>query len=80
MSQKRTKTPEQRQAEYRWLTPSEAATRLGVSDELVRDLIREGHLAPPGVMDVSRSSRPRYRISPAAVDRYIAQSEERVAG
>jgi hypothetical protein len=75
----RTKTPEQHEAEYTWLSPSEAAPRLGgISPEQVRTLIREGHLAPPGVMDVSRGERPCYRISPDAIERFNRESERRV--
>jgi excisionase family DNA binding protein len=77
----RTKSPEQHQAEYTWLTPAQAADRLGgVSEDHVRELIRDGHLRPPGVMDVSRSRVPRYRISPEAIERFIAESEARIGG
>lgn len=72
----RTKTPEQHQAEYNWLTPSQVAGKIGVeSADTVRQLIRDGHLS---AMDVSRSSRPSYRIPQAEVDRYITESFERV--
>lgn len=73
----RTKTAEQHEAEYRWLKPSEVVERIGVdSVSTVRDLIREGHLE---AIDVSRSSRPRYRVSPEAVDAFLAESRRRVA-
>jgi excisionase family DNA binding protein len=79
MSRTNRSEEEQERARYTWLTPSEVAERIGVeSVDTVRELIRDGHLAPPGVMDVSRSSRPRYRISPEAVDRFIRESERRV--
>ena len=74
----RTKTPEQHEAEYRWLKPSEVLERLGLdSVSAVRDLIRDGHLQ---AIDVSRSSRPRYRISPEAVEAFLVESRRRVAG
>lgn len=71
----RTKTPEQHQAEYNWLTPGQVSERLDIEVDTVRDLIRDGHLR---AMDVSRSRRPRYRVPQAEVDRYIAESFERV--
>lgn len=73
----RTKTPTQHEAEYRWLTPSAVAPMIGVeSADTVRELIRDGHLE---AIDVSRSTRPAYRVSPAAVDAYLAESKRRVA-
>lgn len=75
------KSPEQHEAEYTWLSPAEVAVRIGVGDpDTVRELIREGYLCPPGVMDVGRGKLPRYKISPAAVERFIADSEARVRG
>lgn len=74
----RTKTPEQREAEFNWLSPSEVVDRIGVdSEDMVRQLIREGHLE---AIDVSRSSRPRYKISPRAIEKFLAESRRRVAG
>ena len=75
----RTRSPEQHEAEHRWLTPSEVAEMIGIdSTDTVRALIRDGFIRPPGVMDVSRSKVPRYRVSPEAVKRFIRESEERV--
>ena len=74
----RTKTPEQYEAEYNFLTPSQAGERLGVAASTICELIRNGHLTGPGVLDVSRSSKPRYRISEKALERYLQASEERV--
>lgn len=73
----RTRTPDQHEAEYRWLKPSQVAEMIGVeSVDTVRELIREGHLE---AIDVSRSTRPSYRVSPAAVDAFLEQSRKRVA-
>ena len=76
------------EAEFNWLTPSEFAKRVGLltdsgnpSTELVRQMIRDGSseaLQPPLVKDVSRSTRPRYRIHPDAVEKYEAESIRRV--
>lgn len=75
----RTRSPEEAEATYRWLTPAQVAERIGVeSAATVRELIREGHIRGPGVMDVSRSKVPRYRIAEEAVDRFLRESEERV--
>lgn len=72
----RTKTPEQHEAEYRWLKPSEVAERIGVdSADTVRELIRDGHLE---AINVSRKKRPSYRVSPDAVEAFIAESRRRV--
>lgn len=76
---KPTTDPEKLQAEYTWLRTSEVAAMLGVDAQTVRGLIKDGHLDPPGVMDVSRSSRPRFMVSRARLDRFIADSEKRVA-
>lgn len=74
----RTKTPEQHEAEFRWLTPSQVAPRIGVeSVDTVRELIREGHLE---AIDVSRSKVKRYRVSPDAVDAFLRASRKRVTG
>ena len=74
----RTKTPDQAVAEYNWLTPSEVAPMIGAAtDDAVRALIRDGHLE---AMDVSRSSKPRYRISKVAVEAFIEESKARVSG
>ncbi len=72
----RTKTPEQYEAEYNWLNTKQAAKRIGMSTGFVLKMIKEGHLKPPGVLNVSRSGRPRFRISPRAVDRFVHECEE----
>ena len=75
----RTKTPEQYEAEYNWLSTEQAGGRIGgMSAGFVLKMIRQGHLKPPGVLNVSRSGN-RYRISLEAVDRFIRESEERIA-
>ena len=71
----RTKTPEQHEAEYRWLRPSQVAEMIGVeSADTVRELIRDGHLH---AIDVSRGRRPSYRIAPGAVDAFLEESRQR---
>lgn len=72
----RTRTPEQAEAEYNWLSPSAVAPMIGVdSEDQVRELIRSGHLE---AIDVSRSSKPRYKVSPKAVEKYNRESANRV--
>ncbi|MFI5729158.1 helix-turn-helix domain-containing protein [Kribbella sp. NPDC051587] len=51
-----------------WLLVPEVAERLRLSDEQVRRLIRRGDLA---ASNVGTSSRPAYRVSTAAADRYM---------
>ena len=75
----RTKTPEQYEAEYNWLNTKQAAKRIGgMSAGFVLKMIHEGHLKPPGVLNVSRSGKAHYRISPKAVDRFVQECEELV--
>lgn len=74
----RTKTPEQYEADYQWLPPAVVAGQIGVdSADTVRQLIRDGHLE---AIDVSRSSKPRYKVSPKAIAKFLAESRRRVAG
>ena len=73
----RTKTPEQYEAEYNWLSTRQVAKRIGgMSAGFVLKMIHEGHLKPPGVLNVSRSGKAHYRISPKAVDRFVQECEE----
>ena len=73
----RTKTPEQYEAAYNWLSTEQAGERIGgMSAGFVLKMIHEGHLKPPGVLNVSRSGNARYRISPKAVDRFVQECEE----
>ena len=74
----RTKTPEQYEAEYNWLSTEQAGERIGMSNGFILKMIRQGHLKPPGVLNVSRSGRAHYRISPKAVDRFVQECEELV--
>lgn len=55
----------------RMLTPPAVARRLGVSPGKILNLIRGGELA---AIDVATrgSRRPRYRIDPDALERFIA--------
>jgi hypothetical protein len=74
----RTRTPAQHRAEYTWLRTAEVKDRIGVdSEDMVRDLIRRGELE---AIDVSRSKKPRYRVSPEAVERFLSESRKRVTG
>ncbi len=73
----RTKTPAQHEAEYNWLSTEQVARRIGMSTEHVRGLIKGGHLGPSGVMNISRSSRANYRISPQELERFVRESHER---
>ena len=73
----RTKTPEQYEAAYNWLSTRQVAGRLGVSREQVRLLIKGGHLGPSGVVNISRSTRVNYRISSEELGRFMRESEER---
>ena len=76
----RTKTPEQYEAEYNWLNTEQAAKRIGgMSTGFVLKMIHQGHLKPPRVLNVSRSGKARYRISPKAVDRFVQECEELVS-
>ena len=76
----RTKTPEQYEAAYNWLSTKQAGERIGgMSAGFVLKMIHEGYLRPPGVLNVSRSvKKPYYRISPKAVDRFVQECEELV--
>ncbi len=75
----RTKTPEQYEAAYNWLSTEQAGERIGgMSAGFVLKMIHEGHLKPPGVLNVSRSGKAHYRISPKAVDRFVQECEELV--
>lgn len=72
----RTRTPEQAEAEYNWLSPALVAPMIGVdSEDQVRTLIRSGEL---DAIDVSRSSKPRYKVSPEAVKKFNRESADRV--
>ena len=73
----RTKTAEQYEAAYNWLSTEQVADRLGMTTEHVRGLIRDEHLGPSGVMNISRSSRAIYRISPEEIERFMRESKER---
>lgn len=64
----RTKTPAQHEAEYNWLTPSEVAELIDSDAGTVRAMIQGGEFE---AMDISRSQRRRYRISPASVDAFL---------
>lgn len=82
------RTAAQEKARFTWLTPRDFAVRVGIVNddgepmaERVRGIIHSGEseaLRPPYVMDVSRSSQPRYMIRPDAVDVFIEESQERL--
>lgn len=71
----KTVTPEQRHAEYAWLTAAEVAELLACGPDMVRDLIRDRKLK---AMNISRSKVPRYRVHPDELARFIKESEENV--
>lgn len=66
----RTRTPEQNQALFTWLKPSEVAPLIGVdTEDDVKFFIRNGSLEG---IDVSRGNQvPQFRVSPASVERYL---------
>jgi excisionase family DNA binding protein len=57
-----------------WLTPPQLAKQLGVSPEKVLTWIRSGEL--PGVNVAERlTGRPRWRISPEALEQFLKRRE-----
>jgi len=82
------RTAAQERARYNWLTPKAFAGAVGIVNadgepmaERVREIIHDQSseaLQPPFVMDVSRSSQPRYMIRPDAVEVFIEESQERL--
>ena len=73
----REKTARQHVAAFNWRSTREVAALLGMTTEHVRGLIRDEHLGPSGVMNISRSSRAIYRISPEEIERFMRESKER---
>lgn len=64
------RTREQEQANFNWLTPSEAARLIGgVSSEHVIRLVKAGELAARNVA----LTGTRYRIDPASVESFNAR-------
>lgn len=53
----------------RMLTASGVADELAISTEHVRRMIRRGDLA---AVNIATSGRPNYRVSRAALDRYLS--------
>lgn len=83
----RTRSPEEEQARYTWLTPAQVAERIGANASgakdggaaFVRGLVRAGEIGREGeVMDIGRGKHPVYVIHPRAVDRYIRESVDRI--
>lgn len=60
-------------APERFMTPPEVAERLGVSPERVIGWIRGGKLRASNLSDGSK--RPRFRISPDALDDFLRSRE-----
>lgn len=73
------RTVEQERARYTWMTPRQFGEAIGVGEEHVRDLIRDGVFPadadPPEVLDVRRpgSRRPEYRLSAEALARFYRE-------
>lgn len=55
----------------RWLTPPAIAAQLGMDVHRVLAAIRRGDLQAVDLREPG-SSRPRYRVSPEALDKYLA--------
>jgi excisionase family DNA binding protein len=55
-------------AKQQMLTVSGVADELAISAEHVRRMIRRGELA---AVNIATSGRPNYRVSRAALDRYL---------
>ena len=53
------------------------AALLGMSEEHVRGLIRDEHLGPVGVIDISRSTRRISRTAPEEIERFMRESQDR---
>ena len=54
------------------LTPKEVAARLALSVDAVRDLIRDRSLSAVLVSRSARSAKPRFRVSPEALEAFLA--------
>lgn len=54
-----------------FVTPPELAKVLGVAPEKVLRFIRAGHLAAVNLATPGRNQRPRYSISPEAVQDFL---------
>lgn len=73
------RTKEAERARYNWLTPRSFADAIGVEEEQVRVMIREGWFRRdtdiPECLDVKRpeAKRPEYRIHPAALKRFYRE-------
>ena len=57
-------------ADTRWVAPREIARQLGISPEKVVGWIRSGQLMATNVGD--GAMRPRFRVSPEALERFLA--------
>lgn len=74
------RTIEEERARYNWLTPGQFAEEVGVSEEYIRSLIRDGELGGGGdVMDVGRRGRRMYRLHPRTLEKFRRDSIERAA-
>lgn len=61
-------------SDERWFTPPRLAHQLGVSVDKVLTWIRNGELRAVNVAE-HRDGRPRWRISPAALDEFLKRRE-----
>ncbi len=48
-----------------------------MTEEHVRGPIRDEHLGPVGVIDISRSTRCISRIAPEEIERFMRESQDR---
>lgn len=54
------------------LTPPAVAIQLGVKPQKILDWIRSGELRAVNLAAVAHGQRPRWRISPADLDQFLA--------
>lgn len=55
------------------LSPQQVARRLGCSVDQVRDIIRSRSLSAVNISQNPRGQRPRYRVKPEDLERFIAE-------
>lgn len=62
------------------MTTAQAAERLGTTPKAVRKLIRSGHLRAVDItttVDDGSKHSPRYRVTPDALERFLARRATR---
>jgi len=68
--------PDVASALYTWLSPQRCAAEIGMSEEFVRQEIREGRLP---ASDFGRGRTPRYRVRPEDWTTFLRERELRRA-